>query len=304
VPHDNGDVTLHIGQRSARIPLEEYLGLLANKGDAPTLDKLFVADPAIAKARFRIARDGVDESKPFEDPKVRWGRPSEIVAALQRRYRAGAFYLESDRARSRLNLENLPMIAKPSDVALLGDDSITDHGTMSAVVENWQLSGMEVSAAGTKALAQDVIILSGHNDAAFRKVVEKLSDAGAFKGKQLLLATCGADDSVAFHDKLLQSSGARAVLQFGARVNALAVEAMLIHIPDVLSSPQFKPQDLVQVIHAAIDAAKADPQNQGLTKQLNTMDATLVPQAFLRLAPPARRLAMRDLTTGAKDGRI
>ena len=298
-----GDVTFNVGDNSFTLPATDFIRLLAhdNNTPIPALDKFFVKPQEDKTARNYLVNifDDISKAPPDASPspnKYRWGRSSEIAAALQNRYRDSARFYLGDGMPSLQRAQDLPHVKGPSDIALIApQDSfgVTDYGVVDNIKERWKTQGLTVTTSlDSTPAASNVVVLVGHHDAKLRDFVGTLKKEGILKGKVVLFATCNVADSEGFNttilsDKgarsILSDTGARAVYSFSEPINLAALQPILVHMGNYLAGAPQRGISLQDLFNNAAESAKRDPKNVSLKGSLEQLQRSLVPQTLIML---------------------
>jgi hypothetical protein len=217
-----------------------------------------------------------------------------IFQALRKGFPDRDFVIDDDVLVAAANIALLNKASAPEDVILVSDKTsfpVKDHTAIQRIESRLNSSGIhiihDVAKAGTAELsklkAANVIVLTGHKDAAFIAYLRQLVDSGILRGKTVLMASCYSRLDAAWASSLIQDSGAREVIYFSDEINSLAVEKILIKLGGFL-----KERSLSGGIFRLIEAAAAKGAS-GLGNQLRSyvdhMSAVMIHQVSILESP-------------------
>jgi hypothetical protein len=186
-----------------------------------------------------------------------------LLVALRERYSKFGydFFLDGAMDASVQNVESLPHVSGPRDVAVyIAPDSfsVTDRGVMNQIKNIVNQHAIRIVENTEPVTEQSIIAISGHKSRDLIVYLNELGRKNCLRGKFLVLFSCYEPGDEAMISKLITTYGAKAVYAFPNRLDAQAVADVMAEFAQRTGSLQGRTVMVDELIRESIDKAVSD----------------------------------------------
>jgi hypothetical protein len=177
--------------------------------------------------------------------------PMSLLVALKNRYPKVRIALDDILDVARTNALEPVLVDGVKDVAAyvpVRSFGVSTRGAITNIRLALKGAGVHVETSMKTLEQRNILVLSGHKDAAFENYIDAHIRAGNLKGKQILLFSCyQAGDPNLIH-RMVTEGGAKGVVFFSQEIEVSAVNSVLKELADTLGKVSRAPEGPVQVI--------------------------------------------------------
>ena len=284
IANQSGTSTIQFGQSSVPLTVDQLKQLLASDSQPlAALDKLF-PDRSTAGNRQKvlIVRDAIREmssDRATPDGTSRyWSAglskyygfgdrlrpdPRKLLVALRERYGKYGydFFLDGAMDPSVQNVESLPHVSGPGDVAIYiapESFSVTDRGVVNQIKSVVNQHSIRVVEKIEPVAEQSIIAISAHKGSDLIDYLEELGRKDCLRGKFVVLFSCFGPEDEAIISRLIAKHGAKAVYAFPHRLDVQAVADVMAEFVQLTGSLNGRTVTVDQLIRESIEKAASD----------------------------------------------
>lgn len=215
--------------------------------------------------------DGGWRHSPYHDQRF-FIHPLFLAISLKQRYGHRAhFFLDDEMDLAKENIEHIPMVEETKTVAAYLPDvkeyPVDDRGAILNIKSRLAKSNVRVIETLDPATQQNIIVISGHNDAALEKYLDAHIKKGNFKDKYVALFTCYTHGSEAMNHRIIKEGGAIGVHFIPEKINPNALNAAMLKFVEGVNNNKNAPKNLSDWMQHSVQEAEKDLDNEGMHKR-------------------------------------
>jgi hypothetical protein len=179
-------------------------------------------------------------------------------------------YQDDDPNRAAQNVKAQRPIKGGSDLAIYSDSSVKTGEILSGLEPALKKAEIPLVNSGL-VKAGNLIIVTGHKDAAFRKYLADLALSGALKDKAIALLSCAEASDQEFSRFLINEGGATCILRMNDEIDSAAAREVLIKVAEQAQSMPTKGKYLDDLLKDAADAAASDAGSESFKAKIRVL---------------------------------
>jgi hypothetical protein len=194
----------------------------------------------------------------------------EAARAIEARYgfRTRVFF-GPDAAKARINAGRMPLLNAPGDVAIYlpsAKAGILDYHVLADLGE--ALEGMRFVDGVAPVAEAKVVVVTGHDSPELLAYVRELGEAGALRGKLVLLNSCDGALKPELNSLFIREFGPVGIRSFTIEIRVEALRDVMVRFHDLLGSEELRGEPIERIWNFAVKLAAEKADQEGLRRQI------------------------------------
>jgi hypothetical protein len=265
---------------------DDFVGRMEDEGDGVVVSTGRLGDKDLSllentkSARhpdtITVVVSPFQQGRPIPDYPIRAPSATRVARALRHHFGSDTnIFIAQDLRLGLKNAAQMPKLSGPQEIRFFVDGRrIDDRGIVKSLTDRMESIDIDVVEAQNASPAEPGVgIVVGKNDENMRSVLSELAGQGAFRNGILAIAKCGNTDDVEFNSRLIQESGAKAIIFYDEKIQPQAVKRVLVSLVKRLTSAGVEDGDWTKVFRLSVKDAAVGVTGSDLVEILKLRNA-------------------------------
>ena len=267
-PNDN-NIGFQIGKDHVTISGTEWNNFHAGKGGLPGIEKFL-------KGKSKLVL--------LIDPLIKPAEEQGLLHVVQELNKSGEkIVVGRSMELARQNVDRLPSIEGAKDLAVYmpeDEHHVTDYKVIDHIEDALHEAKIKIIKNTRKVDAANIVVITGHNDAALRNYVEELGPS--LRDKYVLMLTCHDSEATVFYSKIIKRYDVKGFRFISETIQPDAVKETVYWMSQIIREQPAYNKALSELLTEGVKRARENNSGQYLLIEIEKMTKGITQVSFLR----------------------